>query len=519
MVSHAAASAVSADAVAALAAVVGDRHVLTGEDDRRFYGSDIYRAGEPPRAIVFPGSTEELQQIVSLCAREGMPLTVRGGGASYTDAYTHARPGGITIATDRLDAIEIDEARNTVRVGPGCTWAKLHEALKARGLRTPFWGPFSGLAATVGGSVSQHAISHGGGVSAESVIALEMVTGTGERLDTATPFFRHYGPDLTGLFTGDCGAFGVKAAIILKLVRRSEAFAAVSLGFPDFETMHRAMAAVAREQVDDENFGLDAALQQGQIGAGDGMAAKADIAAKVMKSSGSLRAGVKSLAKMAMAGESVLTAADFAAHYIVEGLDQVSAEAKAAVIRRLGAAHGREIANTVPTVVRAMPFAPLTNVLGPKGERLAPLHALLPHDAVADFHREFGAFIARRRAEMDAHKVFNGTMFMAVGSSAFVYEPAFYWQDARDTVHERMVPRSHLDVVPAYPAAPAAAALVAELKSETIALMAAHGAAHLQIGRTYPYLASRDPATVALLRALKAELDPHNILNPSVLGI
>ena len=63
------------------------------------------------------------------------------------------------------------------------------------------------------------------------------------------------------------------------------------------------------------------------------------------------------------------------------------------------------------------------------------------------------------------------------------------------------------------------AALVARLKQGVIDLMHAHGAAHLQIGKTYPYLDGRNPASVALLRAIKAELDPHDILNPGALGL
>ena len=64
-----------------------------------------------------------------------------------------------------------------------------------------------------------------------------------------------------------------------------------------------------------------------------------------------------------------------------------------------------------------------------------------------------------------------------------------------------------------------ATALVAQLKHDVIDLMVAHGAAHLQIGKTYPYLQGRNAASVALLRAIKAELDPHDILNPGALGL
>ena len=521
-------AAVVADAPVAetLAAIVGAAHVLTGHDDRRFYGSDIFRGGEVPVAVVLPGSVAELQDVVRVAARHRLPVTVRGGGASYTDGYTHARPGGITIGTDRLTAVDLDEGKNIVTVEPGVTWAKLYETLKTRGLRTPFWGPFSGLAATVGGSISQNSISHGPGVSADSVVAMDIVTGTGELLRTGSggsaqgsPFFRNFGPDLTGLFTGDCGAFGIKAAITLKLVARHEAFAALSFSFTSFAAMHGAMAEIAREGLDDENFGLDAALQQGQIGRNDSVSAKADIARSVMKSAGSVAGGLKSLAKMAVAGDRELKAADYAVHYLTDGIDQPSADAKAAAIRVIGRRHGTEIANTVPTIVRGMPFAPLTNILGPKGERWCALHGLFAHDAVGAFHDAIAAFWDDNRADMDAHGIYTGAMFMAVGGSAFVYEPAFYWPDARDIVHDRMVPADHLATIDSYPAAPETAALVARLKHGVIELMHAHGSAHLQIGKTYPYLTGRNPASVALLRAIKAELDPHDILNPGVLGV
>lgn len=519
-------TAMTQDRAEALARIVGAAHVLTGEEDRAFHGGDIFSRGELPLAVVLPGNVDELQAMVRHAHDHGIPLTVRGGGASYTSGYLHSRSGGITIATDRLTAIDIDEQRSIVTVEPGVTWAALREALLPRGLRTPFWGPFSGLKATVGGSISQNAISHGPGVSAESVVALDIVTGTGELLRTGSaggsagvPFFRHFGPDLAGLFCGDCGVLGVKARITLKLVARHEAFAALSFSFNSFNAMHAAMAQIARLGLDDENFGLDATLQQGQIGRNDSVGAKADIARNVMKSASSLGAGVKSLAKMALAGDRALKAADYVVHYIADGVDQPSAEAKAAAIRAIGRAHGTEIANSVPTVVRAMPFAPLTNILGPKGERWVPLHGLFPHDAVPDFHRAIERFWTTHRTEMDAHGIYNGAMFMAVGPSAFVYEPTFYWPDARDIVHDRMAPADHIAGLPAYPPAEQAGALVAQLKHDIVELMARHGAAHLQLGKAYPYLEGRNSPSVALIRAIKAVLDPKGILNPGALGL
>lgn len=515
--------------VDALAAAVGARHVITDEAERRFHATDVFNVLEIPIAVVRPSDVNELQAVVRACNEARAPLVVRGGGASYTDAYAHARPGGVTLDTGRLTRIEIDEANATVTVEAGVTWAALYDALKARGLRTPFWGPFSGLAATVGGSISQNAISHGTGafgVSAESVIAFDIVTGTGELLRTGSagsangsPFFRFYGPDLAGLFTGDNGAFGVKARITLRLIRRREAFEAASFSFSTFEAMHAAMRAIALEHVDDENFALDATLQQGQIGRQEGIAAKAGIARSVLRSATSLGSGVKSLAKMAAAGDRALRAADYALHYIAEGVDATEARARIAVIRRLGAAHGEEIANTVPTVVRGMPFAPLFNVLGPKGERWVPMHALLAHEAVVPFHRALSLYWDEQRAAMDRLGIFNGAMFMSVGSSAFVYEPTFYWPDEQSVFHQRIVPGDHLAKLPRHPCNEEARAAVKRMKADIVELMHAHGAAHLQIGKQYPYLRDRNAPSVALLRAIKAALDPNAILNPGALGL
>lgn len=511
------------------AAVVGPEGVLTAAEDLRFYSTDVYHSGAEPTAVVRPATIAQLQAIVALAYAERVPLAVRGGGASYTDGYLLASAGGIIIDTVRLDQIEIDEANALVTVEAGVTWAALYKALAERELRTPFWGPYSGLKATVGGSISQHSISHGSsafGASGESLVAIEVITGTGERLATGSagsrvphPFFRHFGPDLAGLFTGDCGALGVKARITLRLLRRRPDFAAVSLSFSSFANMHEAMRRIALEAVDDENFGLDAALQQGQIGKQDSVSAKVGIAKSVMKNSRSFGSGVRSLAKMAVAGDRALRAADYVVHYLCDGVGKAEAEANAQVVRTIGREHGSEIPNTVPIIVRGMPFAPFDNILGPRGERWAPMHAVLPHQAAVPFHNAMNALYEARETLLASHGIIHGAMFMAVSTHAFVYEPAFYWPDARTAYHERMLPEAAGEALPRYPRAPAAAAAVAAMRGEVLELMTAHGAAHLQVGKVYPYLPGRNPAAVALLRAVKAELDPAGILNPGALGL
>jgi FAD/FMN-containing dehydrogenase len=510
--------------VQTLAQQLGNDHVLTDEADRLFYAHDVFRAHELPDAVVRPGTVEELQTIVKAAHDAGAPLIIRGGGASYTDAYAHTQKGGITVDTSRLKRIDINETNAIVTVEPGVTWAELREAVLARGYKTKFWGSYSGLFATVSGGTSMNAISHGKDTAADAVIGFDIITGTGEMIRTgsglsapSTAFFRHYGPDLTGVFTGDCGTLGVKARITLALVKAPPAFATASFSFTSFEALHAAFRATALEDIVEENFGLNEVLQQGQLGKAD-VAAKAEMATKIVKQSGVLKGAAK-LAKMALAGEKQIAAATYAGHFIVEGIDQAEANGRIALVKKLCAQFGTEIPNSVPEVVRAMPFAPFHNTLGPKGERWLPCHTKLAHDRAVEFHHALQALFAEESEAMATHNIVAGGMFMSVGSTAFVYEPAFYWPDAQTPYHARIVEADYLKSLPVHPRSEAAEKEALRIKGRVVDLMHDHGGVHFQIGKVYPFARDHNPAHWALLKVLKAELDPKGILNPGALGL
>lgn len=510
--------------LATLTQQLGPDNVLTGEADRLFFSHDVFRAGELPQAVVRPGSADELQAVVRAAYDAGTALVMRGGGASYTDAYAHRASGGITVDTSRLKAIVIDEQRATVTVEAGVTWAELREAVLVRGFKTKFWGSYSGLYANVGGGMSMNAISHGQGCAAEAALSFDVITGTGEMMRTgsalsgpAPAFFRHYGPDLTGIFTGDCGALGVKARITLALVKAAPAFATASFAFTSFENLHAAFRATALEGIVEENFGLNEVLQQGQLGKAD-TAAKVEIAGKIVKQSGLIKGAAK-LAKMALAGEKAIAAASYAGHFIVEGIDQAEANGRIALVKRVCGQFGSEIPNSVPEVVRAMPFAPFHNTLGPKGERWLPCHTKLAHDRAVPFHHALQALFAEEAEVMARHQIVCGGMFMSVGSTAFVYEPAFYWPDAQTPYHARMIDADYLKTLPVHPRSEANEAEALRIKARVLNLMHQHGGVHFQIGKVYPYAQDHNPAHWAVLKALKAQLDPKGILNPGNLGL
>ncbi len=510
--------------LATLTQLLGPANVLTGDADRLFYSHDVFRAGKLPEAVIRPGSVDELQAVVRAAYENAAPLVMRGGGASYTDAYAHTAEGGITVDTSRLKAIAIDEQRATVTVEAGVTWAELREAVLARGFKTKFWGSYSGLFANVGGGMSMNAISHGQGCAAEAAVSFDVITGTGEMLrtgsalsDKASAFARHYGPDLTGLFTGDCGALGVKARITLALVRAAPAFATASFAFTSFENLHAAFRAAALEGIVEENFGLNEVLQQGQLGKAD-TAAKVEMAGKIVRQSGFIKGAAK-LARMAMAGEKEIAAASYAGHFIVEGIDQAEAQGRIALVKRVCGRFGSEIPNSVAEVVRAMPFAPFHNTLGPKGERWLPCHVQLAHDKAVPFHHALQALFAEEAQAMARHGIVCGGMFMAVGTTAFVYEPAFYWPDAQTPYHTRVVEADYLKTLPVHPRSAANEAETLRIKGRVLDLMHDHGGVHFQIGKVYPFARDHNPAHWALLKALKHQLDPKGILNPGALGL
>jgi D-lactate dehydrogenase (cytochrome) len=501
--------------------------VITGLEAEA-YATDIYRRLEMPLAVVRPATVESLQEIVRIACGAGLCLFPRGGGASYTDAYLPTTPNSLIIDTGRLNRIlDVNEADATVTVEAGVTWAELKAALDPRGLRTPFVGPFSGFAATIGGSVSQNTISHGSGahgISAASVLCMDIVLASGKILRTGSSarqhgiaFMRNDGPDLTGLFTGDCGALGIKARITLPLLRQKQAFACASFGFARFEDLAEGMRNAALERLDDSHFALDAALTQGQIARQDTQSLRAAIRS-VLTSSPNVFAAGRQLGRMALAGKQALAASSYMLHVILEGVDNQEVRAKRRRLRAI-LKSGWPIANTVPAIVRGMPFAPLFNTLGPKGERWVPVHGILPHSRVAAFHTALKTLYAAHEAEMRRLGVWAGGMFTTVGSTGFLYEVALYWPGEHTAYHTSVLPAAHLAALPHYAHDENAALLAEQLKQQTIELFAGHGAGHFQIGKVYPYAGALQASALELLRSAKRSLDPGNLMNPGALGL
>lgn len=496
--------------------------LITDPADCAYYAQDVHTEGPQPCAVFRPASIEELSAGLKAAADRGLTIVPRGGGMSYTKGYVAPHAGALIVDLGRMDRVlDIDPADMLVTVEAGCTWAALYDALKPMGLRTPLWGTLSGIKATVGGGMSQNGLFWGAahGTIAASAIRFEVVLADGTVLSTGSDFLRPFGPDLTGLFAADAGAFGIKAHITLPLMREAEAFAYGSFAFDTPDQIFAAMSEVARQGLASECFGFDPFLQAQRMKR-DSLGQDAKALVGMMKAQGGFWKGLKEGAKVVAAGRSFLDDAPFSAHLIAEGRSQAEADDAMRRIEAIVAgAGGRTVENTIPKVLRANPFPPVNSMLGPGGQRWVPVHGIVRHSRAVETVARITALYEANAGEMDRLGVGAGYMFLTVGRTGFLIEPVFYFPDAWGELHRREVEPAHLARLRESPANAEARVLVDRLRQSVIDIFGALGGVHFQIGRTYPLKARSDPAAWRVLESVKAAVDPGGRMNPGVLGL
>lgn len=496
--------------------------LITDPAECAFYAQDVHSVGPAPVAVFRPADIDELAAGVAEAQRRGLAIVPRGGGMSYTSGYLPPEAGALVVDLGRMDRIlDVNAEDMLVTVEAGCTWAALYERLKPLGLRAPLWGTLSGVKATIGGGMSQNGLFWGAGQGtiAASAIRFKVVLADGRIVTTGSDFLRPFGPDLTGLFAADAGALGIKAHITLPLVREAEAFGYLSFAFDAPEQIFAAMSEVARAGLAAECFGFDPFLQAQRMKR-DSLATDAKALVGVMKAQGGVWKALKEGAKVVAAGRSFLDDARFSAHMIVEGRSEAAVAEDVRRIEAIAAAHGgRPVENTIPKVMRANPFPPVNSMLGPEGERWVPVHGIVRHSQALPTIQAISALYDAHAAEMEAHQVGAGYLFLTTGRGGFLIEPVFYYPGAWTEIHRRSVEPAHLARLSEAPDNPAARALVDQLREGVIAAFGAHGGVHFQIGRTYPLQERSDPAAWELLRAVKAAVDPDERMNPGALGL
>ncbi|NWF77474.1 MAG: FAD-binding protein [Chloroflexi bacterium] len=212
---------VTDEVVARLAAIVGNKNVLTGEERENYTRDEMPgKRSFLPEVVVKPENSRSVAEILKLANEKVIPVTPRGGGTGLSGG---AAPiyGGIVLSLEKMNRIlEIDKVNFVATVEAGVLLSDLLEAVNEQGLYYPLYP--GEASAAIGGNVATNA---GGmnavkyGVTRHFVLGLEIVLPTGEIIQTGGKFVKcSTAYDLTQLIVGSEGTLAVITKVLLRLV-------------------------------------------------------------------------------------------------------------------------------------------------------------------------------------------------------------------------------------------------------------------------------------------------------------
>lgn len=206
----------------------------TGEAIRMQHGSTrTWVKPEAPDIVVFPETTEEIVDIVKLCAAYEMPVIPFGTGTSF-EGHVNAPFGGVSVDTTRMNKLIAVHAEDLdCVVEPGMTRKRLNDLLRDTGLFFPI---DPGADASIGGMAATRASGTNAvryGTMKDNILSLKVVLPNGEMMTTARRAKKSSaGYDLTRLMIGSEGTLGIITEITLRLQGIPEAISAGVCPFP-----------------------------------------------------------------------------------------------------------------------------------------------------------------------------------------------------------------------------------------------------------------------------------------------
>jgi D-lactate dehydrogenase (cytochrome) len=223
-------------AIGELAAAFGNR-LVTAQAVREQHANTLtWVPNQPPDAVVFPQTTEDVQRIVRICAEHGLPIIPFGVGTSL-EGHVNAPQGGVSVDFRDMNKLVTVHAEDLgCVIEPGITRKTLNEQLRDSGLFFPI---DPGADASLGGMASTRASGTNAvryGTMKDNVLSLKVVLANGEVIDTARRAKKtSAGYDLTRLMIGAEGTLGVITQLTLKLSGIPEAIAGGTCPFPSVE--------------------------------------------------------------------------------------------------------------------------------------------------------------------------------------------------------------------------------------------------------------------------------------------
>jgi FAD/FMN-containing dehydrogenase len=517
--------------VARLLELLGRDRIGLELEERQLYSLDFSeQPGETALAVVRPRSVEDISALMRIAREEGLAVNTRGGGMSYTRGHVPVRPRTIVIDNAGFNRVlEVNTVDRYVTLETGVRWVDLRQALKGTGMRVPYLGTLSGNFATVGGGLSQNATGMGRMTLAEHVLGLEVVLGDGRILRTGSwatsgtaPFYRYNGPDLTGMFLCDSGAFGVKTKVHLLL----EPWPRMSFGcvtFPDRVSLVGAQAAMAQTGLHTEAFAFDGYFV-GEYATKPSPPAeekKAMVRQFLADNPNKLRALRGLLRAWHPSGLGFLKGLPNAMYYVAEAADQAAADRVqqriARICRRFGA---RELPTTIPFGLRYGPYLNVGEIMANhEGEVNFPINAKFPASRAVDAMKAYENFAAENAALMQQHGIRLACNSLLHGHFWGI-EPVIFWKRPLGTYRAHYATEDRRAKSQEIVENPERTAVALDLRYRMQRMFREMGSLHVQWAKAYPFAeALKGQAAWGLLEQIKDMVDPGHVINPGVLGL
>ena len=232
-----------------MALIVGKENVSTLKDDLDAhsgseYSSYNHKETERPFMVVYPNTTEEVSQIMTVCHRRKLPVTALSGGTSLEGHFAPTR-GGVCIDMARMDdIIQFNPQDLDITVQPALGWEDLNEYLRESNM---FFPPDPGPGAKIGGMVGTGCSGTNAyryGTMREWVVSLTVVLADGTVIKTRRrPRKSSAGYNLTQMFIGSEGTLGIVTEATLKVTVLPQK---TSVAVATFPSIHSAAECVAK---------------------------------------------------------------------------------------------------------------------------------------------------------------------------------------------------------------------------------------------------------------------------------
>ena len=232
-------------AIEELLDVFGSR-VNTSESVRYQFGKDeSFHESVPPDAVIAPHSTEEVSQIVRICAKHSTPIIPYGTGTGL-EGHVAALHGGVCLNMAEMnEVLQVNADDLDVVIQPGVTRKQLNSYINDMGLFFPI---DPGADASLGGMTSTRASGTNAvryGTMRENVLALEVVLADGRIIKTAKRARKSAaGYDLTRLFIGSEGTLGVITELTLRIYGIPEKISSAIVVFPEVDDAVRSVIEI-----------------------------------------------------------------------------------------------------------------------------------------------------------------------------------------------------------------------------------------------------------------------------------